>query len=251
MEDCSMHEVQRVRRRGRRTMLLFSGWSDRRLHLIASGASVPIVQQDCRVPSDSLVHSRGEICMWVDIAWTSPVAERVASVASLACGLWCGRIFWDRIQSWLLHSWQIEACPWDLLAYPQAGSCSNQFLKLPDCSLECERHLLVGNGGMIWFDGARRSICRRCCSRAERSSVASRSWRLGRALPCSDEYYHRWDRSECGRVDFGVVRWRSRETRFYLDSVWVCWRRTTRLFRWCTRRLKDRRSCVSFGFPDR
>ena len=111
MEDCSMREVQHAQRRGRRTMLLFSGWSDHRLQLIASGVSVPIVQLDCRVPSDSLVHTRGEIYMWADITWTSPVAERAASVGSLACGMWCGHIFWDHIQSWLLHSWQIEACP--------------------------------------------------------------------------------------------------------------------------------------------
>ena len=80
------------------------------------------------------------------------------------------------------------------------------------------------------------------------SPVASQSWRLGHTLPCSVEFYHRWDRLGCGRVDFGVVRWRSRETRFYLDSVWVCWRRTTRLFRWCRRWLKIEEAVYRLGF---
>ena len=63
VEDYSMLEVQHVRRPGRRTMLLFAGWWDRRLRLVASGASVPIVQPECRVPSNSLVYSRG----WKDL----------------------------------------------------------------------------------------------------------------------------------------------------------------------------------------
>ena len=102
--DCSMLVVQHVQRPGFRTMLLFAGWWDRRRQMIASGASVPIVQPGCRVPSNSLVHSRGEICMWVDITWTSPFTGRVASVASLSCDLWWDRIFQSRC-GWVVVQW--------------------------------------------------------------------------------------------------------------------------------------------------
>ena len=68
-----------------------------------------------------------------------------------------------------------------LYSLPQVvGRCSNQFLKLPDCSLDCELDSVVMER---WNDlnrrklriGTRPSIFRRCCSRAKRSSVASRS----------------------------------------------------------------------------
>ena len=74
-------------------------------------------QPYCRGLPDSLVHSRGEICLWVDITWTSPVAERATRhcrTVHRKSRMWlvmCGRICWECIQSWLVRSWQIEACP--------------------------------------------------------------------------------------------------------------------------------------------